>query len=708
MVALVTLAGAVAVILTLPDRYTATASIEVQPLLADPLAPASPAETTRLDDDRVATEVQQLRARDLAGEVVQKLDLERLPGPPPFWHKLICQDGHRVAGLVTVLERVHGADWLPDAACAAPALPTLSARVSGVLSRLAVEPQQRSRVIDISYTSGDRNEAARVVNTLIETYQARQVAAQTTDASRVVNWVGERTDVLRRRWIEADQAAADFAATNGLAGDLIGTATGGSLVDRRIADAATELSQAQGRLAAAESRVGQIRTASVGNPGSLSSVVENPGLGVAATMLAQLTAQRAQQTVSLGSGHPAVRALDSQIAEVSSRVRQEVVSARRTLESDLAARRAEVETLTRNLDSLRGQAGQGSGAAVRYRTLEREAGSARSVYETFLAREKQLADRVQIIRPPVSFVSHAETPESRTSPQRTKLMLGALVLALTAGAGVAFAADQLARGYSTMRQLRGDVGLPVLGVLPLVRTRRRRLHRYVVDRPFSRAAEAVRTLATGLTLSPALAEREDGHVVVLTSATGAEGKSTTALWLAGTLAQAGQRVLLIDGDHRNGALHRQLGLPADPGLSQFLTGEAAAEEVIRHEPALGIDVITSGGASARALERSATQRLGRLFADLRRHYAMIIIDTPPMLAMSNALVFASLADQTVFICRWRATPRAAVTGCLERLQIVGAHLAGVVVSMMDESRLPEFVEDTTARDRRMLARLYAN
>ena len=670
----------------LKPQYTATASVVVEAATPDPLTPTAPSEVNRLDDDRVATEALQLASRDLARSVVVALEIGVTPPPPPPLDRVLCNQFHQAKYCVT------------------PVAPTLAGRIDGFLGHLTVEPQPRSRILTISYVSGDADEAAAAVNLLVTTYQQRQLAGQSGDLSRVAGWVGDRTEALRQKWLAAESAANAFGRSHGI------TTTGAGeqntpLVQRQISDAATELSQAQSRLAAAQARADQLgRASSSGDERGLIALGDQPVLVGTAASLAQLRTARAQQAATLGDRHPSVVALNDQIAEARARLRDQIGQARQAVDADVAAHRAEVAELERNLAQLRSTATEDSGTEVQYRTLDREAQSARSVYETFAAREKQVADRVDILRPPVAFVSHAEVPEQPSFPHRGKLYLGALALGLTLGAVAAFAAEQLARGFNDIGQIRAQIPWPLLTVVPLVATRRGAVARFVTERPFSRAAESVRTLAAQLVLAGG-ARRE--QAIAIASAGAQEGKSTVTLWLAASMAQTGQRVLVLDGDHRHPSLHRGLNAQNESGLTDILAGRLPVQKVLQTEVLPGVDFIASGPASGRPLGGAELQRLQELIDHLKRGYEVILIDTPPMLAMGDALMLANVADQTVFLCRWQTTTRAAVFGCLERLHSAGARISGVVVSMMNEGRLPLYATDLTRRDRRLLARTYA-
>jgi capsular exopolysaccharide synthesis family protein len=265
-----------------------------------------------------------------------------------------------------------------------------------------------------------------------------------------------------------------------------------------------------------------------------------------------------------------------------------------------------------------------------------------------------------------------------------------------------FTKDFFAEGFEEADDLRANVPLPLLATIPVV-AGGKSIARYILDAPFSRASDAMRGLAATLSL---LAARDTGARCVLVASAGAlEGKSTLAVWLALTVRQGGQAVLVIDGDHRRG-LFMQAGTPGKRGLTDLLVGSAAPEEVIQTDDLTKLDFIAAGEAMSGPFGAEEIGRLRAAILVLKRSYSLIVIDSPPLLAMTDGLVLGNIADQTVFVCRWQQTSRKAVTASLERLHAYGAQVSGIVVSMVDANSTLAFGEDYSRREIGQISRLY--
>ncbi|WP_216850591.1 polysaccharide biosynthesis tyrosine autokinase, partial [Acidisoma sp. L85] len=575
--------------------------------------------------------------------------------------------------------------------------------IDAFLSNLTVTPELHSRVIDVSVTDKAGAQAAALANAVVSNYQRIALARQTADVNNVAQWLDARTGELRQRWLDAVHKADNFDVNHGLTNTTEGT-TANPLIDRQITETAVNLSQAQARLAAAQARADALHDAAQhGNTSALVSLSEQPILVATANTLLQIQSMRDDTAAQYGRNYPKLRSLNRQLAAARASLNTQTRSALASIHEDLISARAETKQLSDNLDALRAQAGAQSSPQAEYQSLSEEAQSARGVYETFLNHAKEVVDRAALLEPPVSFVSHAPVPTRPTFPNHVKLLAGIIVLALVAGAAAVLARDYFSVGFEELDALRATVQLPVLAAIPFIASRRDHLiARHVLDEPFSRASEAVRGLAAQLSL---LVEGDVSRSVLVTSASPEEGKSTLAVWLAITARQGEQKVLLIDGDHRRGGLMSKDRVQF--GFTDLLDGRASLADVIQTDPETGIDFISAGKAMSRPFNASDIARLRGLMAGFKNSYNLVILDSPPLLAMTDALVHGSVVDQTVFVCRWQQTSRQAVTACLDRLRSYGARIPGIVVSMVDQNSTMAFGGDYSRREMKLISRAYS-
>ena len=192
------------------------------------------------------------------------------------------------------------------------------------------------------------------------------------------------------------------------------------------------------------------------------------------------------------------------------------------------------------------------------------------------------------------------------------------------------------------------------------------------------------------------------------SATGGEGKTTTAIWLATALSQAGRKVLLIDGDHRRGTILHRLEGRAGAGFAELVSGLEDPARLTQRDMNDRFDYITAGTPMTRPFGPAEFATLQSLLNRFRDEYDLVIIDTPPLLAMTDALIFAQIADATIFVCRWNSTTRQAVAGSINRLARSGASLIGVALTMVDRGRLSLFSDEYRRADQRLIEGYYSH
>ncbi|HTI02384.1 MAG TPA: Wzz/FepE/Etk N-terminal domain-containing protein [Acidisoma sp.] len=676
------------VIWSLTPKYSATSTVVLTTQNTDPLAPMGQQQSQAVEDDRPSTEAAMLQSRDVAAAVLKQYP--PLPAPP-------------ASGLAPRLCKL-GVGFLCHKTVPMTEQEREQAEIGGFLKNLTVMPELHSRILDVTVSSTNGQRAAELADAVVTNYQELALAKQTADLNRVASWLDARTEQLRQRWLDAVGKANAFDVSNGLSNQANGDSSD-PLIDKQISETTLSLSQAQARLAQAQARADALRQASKsGDTAALIDAAQQPIVVSSANSLTQLESARQQMAAQFGRQYPGIKSLDQQIASTRASLRAATGAALGNIKADLLATRAEVKQLTDYLNKLREQAAHESGPQAQFRSLSQEAASARTVYETFLEHSKEVVDRAALLEPPVAFVSHSAVPSSPTFPNRKKLLAGLAIVAVILGFGVILLLDYLSVAFGDVDDLRGAVQLPLLTTIPMVQNSGRTIARHVIDDPFSRASEAVRSLAGQLSLARGAEDRP--HSVLVTSASAEEGKTTLAVWLGLTARFGGQRVLIVDGDHRRGTLTRHIPGSGGPGMTDLLSGQATLREVIQTDPDTRVDFIAAGTATTKPYGTGDIARLRALIGTLKGSYDLIIIDSPPLLAMTDGYVYASIADQTIFICRWESSSRRAVTSCLERLRAYGASIPGIVISMVDHRSTLALGDDYSRREMKLINKLY--
>lgn len=352
---------------------------------------------------------------------------------------------------------------------------------------------------------------------------------------------------------------------------------------------------------------------------------------------------------------------------------------------------ARVAALTANLEQLKDESAEQQQSRIELRELEREAESSRVLLETFLSRFKETSNQEDLQQADARIISAAQVPVEPSFPNKKLILAVALVLSLMVGLGLAFLLEALDNGYRTPEQLEKAQHIKGLGLVPkltALKLKGQAPMQYVLKKPTSAYCEALRSVYTSLAYGQG-GERKPKRLLV-TSSLPAEGKSTFCMSLARLLARAGNnRVLLIEADLRRGKLHRELfGAKAEPArFIAYLSGETPDwRDCVQIDPPSGLGVLAASGRIESPQTLLQSDNMQRLLAEAPQHYDVILVDSPPLLAVSDALVLSHHVDATLFVVKWESTAREAVKNALALLRKAQAPEGGAILTQVNIKR----------------------
>jgi capsular exopolysaccharide synthesis family protein len=359
------------------------------------------------------------------------------------------------------------------------------------------------------------------------------------------------------------------------------------------------------------------------------------------------------------------------------------------LRNDVEVARARETTLEQSLDELERKASSQSRQSVELRQLERDAEASRLVYQNFLSRFKETSEQEDLQEPDARIISEAEPPLSPSEPNRQRVVLLGGAFGLMLGLGLVFLLEQLSNTFRTAADLEEQGGLPVLARIPRVwrRMRRSKVIDYARRKPNSALAEGIRNLRTAVFLANL---DHPPKAVMITSSFPGEGKSTTALLLAWMSNQIGKSAIIVDCDVRRPTLYKTLGLEDVPDILSVLDGSVPLDEAIRTDEAYGLHVLPAIRTVPHAPDVLSSRRFGELIDELRARYDFVLLDAPPILSVSDAGVVGKVADATVYMVRWDATPRRAVLDGVKRLQDLRIRVTGTAMTLVDRKREAQY------------------
>lgn len=551
---------------------------------------------------------------------------------------------------------------------------------------LAVRQKGRSLVLAVSFTAGNPHEAARTADAFADAFIDNQLARKIGGTTRASSFLETRLAELETELRAKEEEIKDYRAANRLI-----ESDGGSLSAQELSQLSTELIQVRAQREDLEGRIRYIRGLR-GNGDALETVGEilkSPLVAVLLQEHIRLKRREQELLTSLGDRHPQVISLRADLQSITDQIGGEADRHIASLQNDLSLVDARIRAIQEQMDRATRDNIEVSQATIGLRELEREADNLRNLYNTFLLRFTEAREQRQVIEPDARIIARAETPSGPSSRGLEFFLALGFVVSAAAGVGLAWLRETLDRGLRTASQVEQQLGLACLGQVPHLKSvigRRTRPHAYLLDKPRSAYAEAIRTVGTFLQMTNI---DDPPRAVQVTSALPGEGKTTFAISLATSLADLGHDTLLVDLDFHHPSVASELGLEVDHCLVDYLTGTAELDAVVQVAD-FGLSVLPVRRSTARPAALIGSQRMRQLLAQLKERYAYVVVDSPPLLLVNDPKKTSALVDATLLLVRWQETGADKALNALRELDTVNAVVAGAVLTQVDMKRQEQY------------------
>lgn len=637
---------------TTPKTYAATAGLTIESQKGDPVQPngLEPPNSSP-SADFIETEIVALQSPQIAAAVARSLDLTRDPqfasgSAPP-------QSEEAVAIAAQALSRA-----------------------------VDIRRIGQTHVISITATSRSPGQAARIANEFATQHLAAIDAANSTADERQSGQINVRLAALRR---DAEKADADLQRYK-IAHQLM-SAEGSTMAEQETSNLNGQISQARADLAERQGRLEAARRqlSSGGGGGDVTSALNSGTIGSLRAQEAESSRNLAQLRARYGPKHPAVAQEQQRLQDVQRQIQNEIDRILSSLSAEVNVASSRLQSLLQSQAESRGRLEANTSAQVGFLDLQRTADATKSIYQTFLQSSEAAEARTGLQPASARISSAAVVPLAPASPNVPLIYLLTVFFAIGGGlAGVALT-ELLDARISTRADIERGIGIRYLAAIPELESTldgaraTESPQDYIVSHPLSAFAESLRNLRAAATLR--------GHrppkVLAITSALPLEGKTTTAICIARTLAMSGAKTVLVDCDFRRRSASKVLLQEREGRLAEVLGGSLPLGAGLVKDVATDLEILGVTEAPMDGRDLLAPNLLQILLAELRAQFDFIVMDTAPVLGVADARSVAREADATILLARWRRTTVRAGNAAIDLLLGAEAKVVGIALAQVD-------------------------
>ncbi len=635
------------------------------------------------DPTELETELKILQSDLLAFQVIRELNLDRRPD---------------FAGQAPPTPSM---DLTPDPLLSDPS--RASALVGNFKGSLKVALSPNTRIIEVHYRSPDPQMAANVVNTLMQTYVENNFKARFESTMQASDWLQKQLLDLQMKVETSQEKLVRYQKEH----EILGTDEKQNIITEKLDELNKQLTTAESDRMEKEALYRLIES---GDPDAIASsaggLTETGSGAQSASQLletlrakqAEIKIQAAELNTQFGPSYPKLNQLNNQLKEIDLQIQAEMKKIASNVRGQYTTALRRESMLRDALEKQKQEANKLNESAIQYSLLKRDVDTNRQLYEGLLQKMKEAGVSAGLKSNNFRIVDSARPPLSPIEPNIPRNLMFAVVLGLASGIGLAFLLEGLDNTVRTTEQAQAISGLASLGMIPLgsksaregpnpkrlvIASSKEAVELVTQVRPQSQMAESYRALRTSLLLSNLGAPPK---IIMVTSALPQEGKTTTSINTAVVLAQKGVRVLLIDADLRRPSIHKTLGMGPHSGLSNVLTGSITLDQAISSTAILpNLFVLPAGTPPPNPAELLASSNMREVLIELQQQYDHIVIDTPPTLSVTDAVVLSQRADAVVLVIRSGQTTKQALRRSRDILTQVSAKVVGVLLNAVDLS-----------------------
>ena len=674
---------------TTTSVYTAVAKVQIDPEGSN-LLPFedvfSPSLYFLATESYIRTQAEILRSQTLARRVAERLNLAEdpvfnQPVSPGIFSVLLGKFSSQVRSLISL----NGSSG-PEEAEFFDVDVSRENAASAVRGATEIGAVRGTRLLEVSFTGPDPELAATLANVLVDEFIALTLDKRFSSAGAANTFLEEQMASSSSELKKAEDSLVAYAEAN----DIINIADK-NLFSQELQKLTEDKAAAQSKLISLQARYENIKDATIAN---FPTQLRTPAISLLEDRLYRLEQEFAAINAQYAPKHPAWQTKNQELETIRSQLEFEQGRTLEQMNRDYTEAVKHLQLLEREVDYKKAQAGGIYTKSIEYKILQEEVAATRKIYQDLLNQSKRAGISAGLKPSNVNLLDAARAPSLASAPSRSRMVMLGVILGLMLGVGLALFMDYIDNTIKNPDDIEQFVGLPTLGVIPSlgVKGLRKRLVASSIEAdrselvarslqsPRSQLWEAYRSLRTSILLS------HSGHppkVILVTSALPGEGKTTTALHTAMVLSQTGARTLLLDLDMRKPAMARALSADSSLGMSNYLSGNSDLSSQIQSVGVPDLFLLGAGPHPPNPAELLGSTRMSTALDLLRDYFTYIVVDSPPIISVTDALIVAGQVDGVLLVVHGGKTPRDAVRRASEQLHNVGARILGGMINNVD-------------------------
>ena len=674
---------AVLTIYQLVPRYTATTQLLIGINSAKVVDIEEVMSGNLKGDTAVIGEMEVIKSRELAKKIIEHLHLDQYEEFNPKLKKPGFLSQFSPSNLIPQSWKESiGSTKIDNRSEEEKAETHLTNLTNAFLSKVTVSQVKRSQVINISIEAEDPKLAAKIGNEVADQYIVGQMQAKFDATKKATDWLNDQLGDLKQKLESSERALESYKKSH----DLLEVSKGTGLSQQQLSEVNSQLIIARAQRAEAEAKYQQVEsiTRNGQDIDSVSDVLNSGLISSLRSQEAEVQRKYSEMLVEYGARHPRMIQMQAELGDIKAKISLEVKKIAAGLHHSLDVAKARESSLADSLQQMASKSTGNSQAEVELHALEREATANKALFETFLGRFKETASTQGIEQADARVISYAEVPLGASFPKKNLMITVSILGAIFVAVFLVFVLEMLNPGVRSPEQIEALFHLSTLGIVPKVMEMKIPVHQYLLEKPQSALAEALNTLRISLSLlNPDSAVKS----VLITSSVPGEGKSTLASLISRHSASAGKKVVLVDSDLRRPTIGKIFDIDKTQlGLTDLLMNhELKISDVLVTDDQTGMKILTRGHSTyINPSDLFASQRMKTIIDQLREEFDLVILDSAPIMAVSDTRILSRLVDKTLFVLSWDSTPKRVVSSAIHTLSKDGHNnIAGIVLQKVN-------------------------